>query len=433
MEQLAKMDKRWSFANNRLHAAEHKDVVYLICILAITVIAFFPTFFNDFQMQWDDQWQVKNSFTTGEYNLWNFLFSENQGYMGQFSPLNQFIYTVLYNIGGYNPFLFHATCLAFHLCNVICLHFMLGRILTDCTSLDTERIFNITSITTLFFAIHPLQVESIAWVSASKIVLFSFFYLLSSMMLVFFVKKQKIGYYLVTLICFLFSYLSKEQAVTFPLWATILYIIYGISYRNRFFWFTLIPIYFLSFLFIIHLVVYVSSYTQVLQSDPYYWWQRVLLFFYSLTTYFSKSLIPINLSWMYVNPFPEGSAMPSSLVFYPLIYAFFLFLLWDYLKKNYILIPLLFIFIHLLPVLNITRLPRSAIVADRYMYLPIIGLALIFSYFLTSHRCCMLQKKWKYTLLFIIIVTFVSISFCRTGRWHDSVKLKSNEEIQLTK
>ena len=106
MEQLAKMDKRWSFANNRLHAAEHKDVVYLICILAITVIAFFPTFLNDFQMQWDDQWQVKNSFTTGEYNLWNSLFSENQGYMGQFSPLNQFIYTVLYNIGGYNHILY---------------------------------------------------------------------------------------------------------------------------------------------------------------------------------------------------------------------------------------------------------------------------------------------------------------------------------------
>lgn len=165
MEQIAKIS--WSERLNHV-LANHKDLLYIIGILVVTVISFWPTFFNDFQMQWDDQWQVTNHFTNGQYGMNGLVVSFKEGYMGQYSPLNQLIYSILFKIGGYNPALFHAMCLLFHLGNVTCIYYLLRRILFDCTSLSVHQIKVIVLVSSIlylrmWFWLHRLNMQWPQW------------------------------------------------------------------------------------------------------------------------------------------------------------------------------------------------------------------------------------------------------------------------------
>lgn len=286
----------------------------LFGILVVTVIAFWPTFTNGFQMEWDDQWQVMNTFTSDGLRMDALRVSFTEGISGQYDPLNQFLYTLLFLMGGYNPTLFHIVSLLLHTANISCVFALLGTLLKDCTTIDKERCKWIVVITTLFFAIHPLQVETVAWVSASKILLSTLFYLLATIMLIRFLKSGRIMDYAFILLYFLLSYLSKEAAITFPLWASLLCLWYKVTIRDNLFWKVLLPLYGFALLMVLHTIFIVTQYDHFIQGNTYVWWQRFVLFFYSITTYIFKWLVPLRLSWMYSFPAPVDKPLPAWLI-----------------------------------------------------------------------------------------------------------------------
>lgn len=127
-------------------------------------------------MEWDDQWMVVNSQTVAPLEkdlLWSICMVPSHG---QIAPINQIMYTLLYRSFGFNPLAFHIAFLVIHFINICLLFIGLRIILHDCTEIPAKRIKWIVAITTVLFAIHPLQVESVAWISASKILLSTMFY-----------------------------------------------------------------------------------------------------------------------------------------------------------------------------------------------------------------------------------------------------------------
>ena len=80
-----------------------------------------------------------------------------------------------------------------------------------------KQILYVNFITTLLFAVHPINVEAVAWISALKVLLYAFFYLLGLLCYLRYIRTSKIFYYVLTIGCFLCSFWGKEQAVTFPL------------------------------------------------------------------------------------------------------------------------------------------------------------------------------------------------------------------------
>ena len=190
----------------------HPHAILLPCIWLITLIAFFPTFFNDFQMEWDDQWMVMNRQTVLRLrtsSIWA-IFTEPSH--GQIGPLNQLMYTLLYRAFGFNALAFHSASLVLHLFNIGLLYKGLRMIVHDCSSIEPGRAEWIVPFTTLLFAIHPLQVETVAWVSASKILLSTTFYLAGGIMLVKFLRNRSSLYYLGALLMQAMALLSSSDS-----------------------------------------------------------------------------------------------------------------------------------------------------------------------------------------------------------------------------
>ena len=405
----------------------YKNYYFLLSsILILTVLIFLPTFNNDFQMEWDDQWMLHNPFTPEglKWGIIKLYFAK--GFTGQYSPINQLMYSLLYAIDGYNPFVYHTASLFIHLINIICVFALTNIILSDCLTKEKQlSIKFIIFVSTLIFAIHPLQVESVAWISASKILLSSTFYLLAGISFVSFIKKRHFFLYAITFVLFVLSYLTKEQTVTFPLFATLICYWYKIKPNKIKFWKYVCPLYGLAILCGLHFLYSVSSYEQFADTSVYVWWQRLIYCFYSIVSYFFKWLFPSNLDWMYEFPAPYGESMPVWLILYPILFCTFLLCFWDKVKNRLIVSSLLITFINLLLVLHLFILPRGAVIADRYMYLPIIGINIIFAYYMGIIR--KRHKRFSYSILFCIGLLFSFLTFYRTQDWKNSTTLKKEE------
>lgn len=408
-----------------IHSHQHAMSLCVICLL--TVCAFLPTFWNGFQMEWDDQWMVMNPLTTHKLDVSYVIDVFSIPFNGQWGPLNQLLYSVIYSYFGYSPNVFHLFSLIIHLLNVCLVYLVVYTILSDSKTIPLKQAETLSMITTLFFATHPLQVESIAWISASKIVLSSFFYLCATYLFILYIRSRSKRYYAATIILYCCSYMSKENVLTFPLWTAMLCLMYKIPASSRFFWTTNLPLFALTLLFGLHLIIYVANYTSLMTIETYNAGQRITLCSYSLIRYVLLWMLPFGLNWMHSFPVPFGNALPSWMSVCPYVILIILTLSWRWVRKPIIMYSLLFFLFHLLFVIHLLVLPRSAVIAERYMYLPIIGLNMILAYLLSS---CMTKEctyKIGRPLLFVLAVLCIIFTFHRTGQWTDSKTLRKGD------
>ena len=182
---------------------------FLPFILLLTSVVFSNTLLNNFINNWDDQGYVLNNNFIKDLNFENFKIIFSTFFQGNYHPLSLISYTIEYKFFGLNPFYFHLSNLIFHLLNVALVYYFIKRL--------SSNIF-VASITSLFFAIHPMHVESVAWISERKDVLYSFFFLLSlnSYCKYKYSEKKNLNL-LLSFIFFLLSLLSKPAAVCLPL------------------------------------------------------------------------------------------------------------------------------------------------------------------------------------------------------------------------
>lgn len=408
-----------------------RHLLVLLIIMLLSVITFWPTFANGFQMEWDDQWMVVNSQTVRRWNKSLLLSIFIDPSHGQLAPINQMLYTILYKAFGFNPLAFHIASLILHIINACLLYVGLKMVLSDCTKLPEKRALQMAAITTVIFAIHPIQVESVAWISASKIPLFTTFYFSASIILMRYLRKGGRLRYATVLLIQLMAYLSKEQAVVFPLFAALLFVWYGIRPNNKKFWIGVLPFCVMGVACVVHEVFYVANYDQYIQGETYVWWQRMILSIYSLITYFFKWLVPTNLNWMYLFPMEIGEQMPWWLFLYPVLVMVLIVVLWNVMKQPIVLSALSFFIIHLILVIHVTALPRASVVADRYMYIPVISLNFLFAYAITGIKGFVRHPKLLFPFVFAVVLTMMGISFSRTMDWKDSKTLKSRHTEHL--
>ena len=154
-------------------------------------------------------------------NIWNIL---TEFYHGQYAPFNEFLYLSLYSVFGYNPFVFHLASLLIHIVNSCLVFIVLKKLLALSGRIpERDKVNLISFITALTFCIHPFNVESVAWMSASKVLVYAFFYLLATYTFLLYLERKKKRFYVYTVVLFIFSFLGKEQAVVFPLCMILIY------------------------------------------------------------------------------------------------------------------------------------------------------------------------------------------------------------------
>ena len=362
------------------------NLTYLSVLVVLIALVFSPSINNSFLYSWDDQWMLMNQYTEGGINRNNLHKILLNFYHGQYAPLTQYLFLIIYSIYGYNPLPFHLASIALHSINTCFVYYIILHLFSQ-----TNRTFPITMdtrivafSTALIFSIHPLNVESVAWISAIKVPLYSFFYLAATMLFLSFLKKGGYVYYILSFLFFILSFGAKEQAVVFPIWLVLIFWILGYNIKERWVWFKIIPFLILAVFF--GIVTLLSQYTvgegELSASYTFPIWQRITYGSYSFIEYLYKFIFPYKLLILYPFPITRTGEVPTWLLIYPSSIILILITLYHYLKKLPILFGILFFLIHIAITLHFISISRSAIIADRYIYIASIGLAFTLSYYL---------------------------------------------------
>lgn len=413
---------------NRAALNPLKNNIWLsVSLILVCFLVYFPTFNNQFQSFWDDQWVVVNHYTNDGFtrkNLWAIL---SEFYHGQYAPVNQLFYTSLHTLFGYNAMLFHGACLFIHMLNVLLVFSFVKRLLRLNKGFGEGSMQRIAYFTAILFAIHPFLVEAVAWISASKILLYTLFYLIALHFYLHYTAALKLKYYFLTLLFFIISFGAKEQAVTLPVCFLLIDYALNRDFKNPELWFEKLPFLILAVLFGIFTLVSqaVTGGGALSNEVEYPWYQKIIFASYSLIEYLLKCLIPYKLSYLY--PFPNPQGLPVAIRFwpYPFVVIAVIIFLWSFWKKRWIFFGMVFFMIHIGVALHIVSISRFAIVADRYVYLASIGIFFILAWLLDSAFC--LKYKYRKVLMLFSITYLCALGIYanrRVGVWHDTDSLK---------
>ncbi|NNF22929.1 MAG: hypothetical protein HKN67_13400 [Saprospiraceae bacterium] len=383
----------------------------LAFVLLLTFIAFIPSLNNEF-VNWDDDRNIYENeliTTLNDQNFWsNVKEIFTTDVIGGYNPLTIFTFALEQRFFGIdNPFYWHLDNLILHL---------LCTLLVFCIGYRLKLGYIGSTLLALLFGLHPMRVESVAWVTERKDVLFGVFYLLA---MYYYIKGKQGGfkkkYYLIIAISFALSLLSKIQAVIFPI--SIILIDYYLSKSSTI---TLKSIirktpYFLGSLIVGLLGIYFLKDQGSIDQQAYQGGSRLFIGSYSLFVYYVKSLFPYELSPLY--PYPSSIDWK----FYVSIISFAVtgLLLWfSYFKKwKVIFFGLAFFFANVVLLLQILGAGQGFL-ADRFTYIPYFGLFFIFSYYIEQF----IKKKANYktpvlAVSGLVILAYSFMTFNQSKIW----------------
>ena len=408
---------------NRLNNRK-SNRIWMILLYVILLICYYPIFSNGFLDAWDDQWMVMNAYTEKGWNLTNVYAILTQPHHGQYSPLVQLNYLLLHSLCGYNPMAYHLMSFVWHTACVTVLYFFLQH--TFCDKAESKHCTLVIVLTTTIFAVQPVQVESVAWVSAQKVLMYSFFYLSAILFYVKYTKQKQLPFYLLTLLCFLCSVLCKEQAVVLPCTLFLMDWFTRRDWKDLDVWLEKLPFVMISIGF-----AYLTWNMQQGRNEAslYTFLQRILFGCYSLFEYITKSIFPLNLNYLYPFPIPDcNTDIPIRFYVYPLWTVGLLMCLYYYRYNRILIFGSLFFLIHLLPLLHVIPIPRISIVADRYLYISLVGILLLVSrvtVFLFNKYSTKILRVCLISILLVYVGYLCAYTHCYCGKWKDSNTVKA--------
>lgn len=326
-----------------------------------------------------------------------------------YHPITMLTLALNYKFGKLNPQGYHLWNVLLHVLNTLLVFILIFKL--------TKRNLFIAVVVSLFFGIHPMHVESVAWISERKDVLYVFFFLLGLISYIRYKEEGKTMWYIITLFLFILSCLSKAMAVVFPVILLLIdYFRSTISSRMQ------VPkvknlIEKIPF-FLISIIIGVIAFK--IQHDgksmellPHFNpAQRMLFACYGTLMYIVKLVLPYNLSAYY--PYPE-STTNIQFVFYlsPFLLLGLLAGIYILFKKDKaVIFGFLFYFVSIVLVLQFIAVGRT-IMSERYSYLSYIGLLFVVAHLVdvALHHENSKLKQLKYPLAGLLIVGAIIFSF----------------------
>lgn len=302
----------------------------------------------------------------------------------QYSPVNTLYYYLIYCINGYDPYYYHLFSLLLHAANVWVVYKLAKETLM---AFFIENPCLIAYFTAFVWAIHPLNVESVAWISASKVLLFSLFSLLSCWLFVKGILANRPLYLISSIILFIVSCFCKEQSLVTPLMFLLFVVCYKMNNREYMVinWQLVATLTISVLIAVVFGIVFMKLNAGdsgfVTPMVQYSFFERMILSFYCLRFYLTSFLIPAGLHFHYGYPFPKGGHIPVLYFVYPLLFigfSYFLYMLIRHATNKYFYFFCLGTFlIQIGLVLQVIPMTRRAIMADRYMYIPLIPLLMV--------------------------------------------------------
>lgn len=407
----------------RSSETDKKNLYAVILITAVLGIFSYSSGLNNSFTNWDDEEMVVNNPAVKSLSLQNILEQFTTFHHSHYHPLVNISYAIEYKFSGLNPFVYHLTNLIFHLLNSILVYLILFRLFKNNFA---------AALAAVLFVVHPLHTESVVWITERKDMLYSFFYLLAILFYLYGKESRTKKYDLYIYLFFILSCLSKASAVTLPV---VLLLIDYFSEKKVTAGYLKekIPLFVISILFgIINIMAqYEKPLTGTLMEIPKFdVFSKILIVFHNYTFYMYKTIVPINLSAFYPYPDPSLSGLPVVFWAAPFITGIIIYLVYLNRKIDSVMIfGMLFYTITILPVLQIVPVGR-AITADRFAYLPLLGLLLVLSYLLhLLYENTLKSHAVKKVLLGLIAVLVIGLAYLTRNQsmiWESSMTLYSD-------
>ncbi len=392
-------------------------------ILFLLILSIFLVYFQvlKYGFVYDDfEYVVKNSKIQNGLNFksikWAFFSIE----LSNWHPLTWISHIIDVSFYGLNAGGHHFTNLIIHTLNSIIFYFIVLRI--------SKNNFLISSFACFLFALHPLHIESVAWISERKDVLSTFFGFSSIYIYLEYIKHKQKYLYFSFVLAFVLSLMSKAMFVTLP----FLLLLFDFL-LNRFkevkvvkLILEKVPLFILSFFSSIIIFIAQSEGEAVANFEGLPFLIRLTNASLSYFKYLYKTFYPKNLAVQYIYD-PSLSPLLFFLCLLSIILITYIFFKLRK-KKPYLIFGWLWYLGTLVPVIGIVQIGSQPI-ADRYTYVPLCGIFILLAFFFYD---LFKKRKSLYLVFSISIILILSVlSFFQVKHWKNPITL-FNHTIKVT-
>jgi len=401
---------KWKITNK-------KTIVRLAiaAILILNAIVYFPVLKNGFLDTWDDVTYVANNEYIQPLNWNNIVSIFKSRFAGAYCPLTIVSYGIEYPVFGPRPFGYHLTNYLLHLALVFLLFLFIKQLMRDPV---------LALLTALLWGVHPTHIESVSWIAERKDMLFSFFYMLTLFSFLNYMRRDRMLYYFIALLCTPLAMLSKGMAVTIPLALVVMAVYEG--RKDKMAVIDKIPF----FLFSLGLGMVSLSF----QGNRYMPGSKLYFILKSFPVYIAKLLFPHNMTHSYRY---DVTSYPMEAPFYAAVFVFvILFCVVSFRISRKLFFGWCFFVVSSIPVISIVHYGGSSntchFAADRFMYLPSMGFAVSLAYGLLRLFEILRKKRLMIMTALLCAGVFASVTYmsaytwkrCRV--WKDTVALFSD-------
>ncbi len=409
--------------------------IYLFLIL-VTLATYWQVCNNEFVNFDDPEYVTENPQVQAGLTLKGIVWAFTTGHALNWHPLTWISHMIDCQLYGLNAQGHHLTNLLFHAVNTVLLFLVFRRM--------TGAVWQ-SAFVAVLFAVHPLHVESVAWVAERKDVLSSFFWILTMWTYASYVENPSPYRYLLTLIFFALGLMAKPMLVTLPFvlllldwWplgrtpiaqsgevknqrmAESIHPKDRLSLNLRLLW-EKIPLFFL--VAVSSVVIFAAQYKDaVARLGQFPINIRLANALVSYVAYIVKMIWPTNLAVLYPHPgntLPNWQVVGAGLL---LVCVSGLFI-WAAQWRPYPAVGWLWYIGTLVPVIGIVQVGVQSM-ADRYMYMPLVGLSIIIAWGVPDF-----VARWRHRKIWLAIATGVLLlvlmgrTWSQVRYWRDSITL----------
>lgn len=389
---------------------QEKGIALLLLILPV-LIAYWPVLSYDF-VNWDDPYYVYKNDTIAQLNgkTIRTLFSTKTIVMGNWHPFTMLSLAIDRAIWGLNPMGYHLTNVLLHILNSILAGLLVWKLFQHKWA---------ALLTGMAFGLHPLHIESVAWITERKDVLYTAFFF--GAWLSWIQASTKKLYYWLSLVLFSAACLSKAMAVTLPVLLILTELLKPTSNRIK----ETIRFFIAAIIFGLIGISAQESAQALNYHAGFNLFDNACIAGYNVWFYLGKMIWPWPLSAFYPYPEKSGSVLPIEFLLGFTASALLVIVSIYYLIKKYNR-PVFFsgvFFVSIFPVIQLIPL-GEAMAADRYTYFsswPIFsGLFLGIFYLIEKRKNLVIPVL---SVLFSICIVWFTLVRQRLPAWQSGVVL----------
>ncbi len=400
---------------------------FTICLFLIvtTIAVFWPVLNHGFVNYDDTRYVTMNENVRAGVSWKGVAWAFTSGHASNWHPLTWLSHMLDCEIYALNPKGHHVTNLLFHLANTVLL-FLALRWMTAA--------FWRPAIVAALFALHPLHVESVAWIAERKDVLSTLFWMLTMLAYAWYVKSPEFMRYLFVVLSFALGLMAKPMLVTLPFVLLLLDYwplkrlsteAFAAKDRLKHNWRLVrekLPLFVLTVASCITTFLVQQHGAAVQSLEQISLQSRIENAFVSYAKYITKMIWPSRLAVYYPhckNSLPLWQSMSATLLFVCISVIFF-----RQIKRHpYLMVGWLWFLGTLVPVIGIVQVGGQAM-ADRYTYVPLIGLFVAGTWGISRVTTAWANHKVFASILTgSVISMFTIFAWFQVGYWSNSITL----------